>query len=221
MRDKHIHFSLALFIAITCLVGVSIFVDSDLFISIAKVITLPLLVFTFANATMSIINKVVNKYLVRIHSIKEQHTAEKWHLECKRWRATIVQKIKDIKGKDDEDKKWINETLTDVQNLQSKLKSLEFEFVTLNDLIEKIKSWVVIDVLYIFFLNLLIIGIFLSPILAPFFDFITLPTFTFVAFLLLIAEILLSDKISEILSTYLYKKEKTKSQITKDETPNE
>lgn len=199
MRGKHKHFALAFFGVFACLAGTSIFVRIDLFVDIAKVITLPLLLFTFVNTAMSVLDKIVDKCENEIYLVLQRISDKEELLPFIGGYVTVKADLPD----DNSSKIEYNKLYASCKN---EIETMKLRFLKLDKINEKFKKWGIFDTLYVITLVLVIVGGFLSTWLTRCFDIVSLPTFTFVTFLIVIGEILLSDVFANCLFNKYEKK---------------
>ena len=199
MFDKRKPLAIALTSTFICIAVISIFIDDGIFPNIVRGAVLPLLLFSFISAYVSVFDNVVLRYN---HFIYEQSILKpevEWNLE-------YAKKIsKDVADSEDEELRirWNTSLVECRQRLERINKTIKIY----KNLIERIQARKTVYILYVVSLFLLLLFVMISPLIAPYLNCIELPVFALIALAITVFQALWSELLVEDISTRMYNKE--------------
>lgn len=200
MRYRHAVFSVALFIAIIGVAIVSAFNENDLFGDIAQALTLPLLILSLVNALAAIPSKAIKKCSSNIRWLELILPNAVSLYNWEKWRVDTLTSDDD----NDEYSSEFNKSMKERQDAVDYIKLvIEHHKGTISRLNLYEKTFTIV---YIFALCFLISSGFLATMIAPHFEFVTLPIFTFIAIIIFIADVLFGDMAVDGIKNYFYRK---------------
>ena len=178
MKQRHAVFSFALLLAIAGVAIVSIFNNNDLFGDIAQALTLPLLILSLVHVLASIPSKAIERCTYNIE-----------------WLEIMLPDAKDLHI-------W-----EESQNRQENVNAIEMHLRQQKEIINRLKPYENASiVIYAFSLCLLIFSGFLATMISPYFEFVTLPIFTFIAIIIFVWNVLFGDRAVHRIIQYFYEK---------------
>lgn len=212
MKNKYFLFAVSLGITIFIIALLSVFIENTVFSEIAKVISLPFMLFSIASVVMSIGEEII--YICETKVSLEQEKINTWTVYKEYLSAPLklVQKYSEVQN---ENQKEINDLydkqVEAIRKADDQIFLFNLNIANCRILEDKCIRNLPIQIFYVATLILVISSMMLASLLSPYCNFVPDTTLTLLSLFLTIAEILVKTPLANLVFNYKFKKLDRKS----------
>lgn len=216
MKNKHFLYSLSLTLSLFVVTILSLFIKSDVFENIAKVITIPLLFFTSASFAYSIAEDIIVKCKSRIEVEQERYNTYDYQKFVLENDLKMVSRYENPSTKDEEElNQAIDEREQQLATAKSNIKDILQKTEVFGRIVSSLENNKILKIVYCCSLSLLLVSIMISPLLNNLVANLSTTFLTLLSLFITMFEIILKDSLTgKILDILILKNH---SEVTKNE----